>query len=59
LIARASGNVEIDVYHADFRQLAKVIKGCDVCIIDTFPGMSPDDFVKAWQGITKDKVVTL
>jgi hypothetical protein len=59
LIARASGAVEIDVYHADFRQLAKEIKGCDVCIIDTFPGMSPDDFVKAWQGITKDKVVTL
>lgn len=59
LVARASGAVEIDVYHADFRQLAGVIKGCDVCIIDTFPGVCPDDFVKIWQGITKDKVVTL
>lgn len=59
LVARASGAVDIDVYHADFRQLARVIKGCDVCIVDTFPGVSPDDFVKAWQGITKDKVVTL
>jgi hypothetical protein len=59
LIARASGNVDIDVYHADFRQLAGAIKGCDVCIIDTFPGVSPDGFVKAWLGITKDKVVIL
>ena len=59
LVARASGAVEIDVYHADARALAGVVKGCDVCIIDTFPGISPDDFVKAWQGITKDKVITL
>jgi hypothetical protein len=35
------------------------VKSCDVCIIDTFPGVSPEPFVKAWQGITKDKVVTL
>jgi hypothetical protein len=59
LVARASGAVEIDVYHADVRSLAGVIKGCDVCIVDTFPGVSPEDFVRAWQGITKDKVVTL
>jgi hypothetical protein len=59
LVARASGAVEIDIYHADFRQLAGVINACDVCIVDTFPGVSPDDFVSAWQGITKDKMVTL
>jgi hypothetical protein len=59
LVARASGVVDIDVYHADFRRLADLIKECDVCVIDTFPGVSPDDFVRAWQGITKDKVVTL
>lgn len=59
LVARASGAVEIDVYHGDLRQLAGVVKECDVCIIDTFPGVSPDAFVQVWKGITKDRVVTL
>ncbi|MGA9140938.1 MAG: hypothetical protein WBZ29_11985 [Methanocella sp.] len=59
LVARASGAVEIDVYHGDLRQLAGVVKGCDVCIIDTFPGVAPDAFVDAWKGITKDRVLTL
>ncbi|OPY30261.1 MAG: hypothetical protein A4E28_00376 [Methanocella sp. PtaU1.Bin125] len=59
LVARASGAVEIDVYHADLRRLAGVVKECDVCIIDTFPGISPDAFVKAWKGITKDRIITL
>ncbi|WP_424356617.1 hypothetical protein [Methanocella sp. MCL-LM] len=59
LIARASGSVELEVYHGDVRKLAGVVKSCDVCIIDPFPGMPSDDFVRHWQGITKDRVVTL
>jgi hypothetical protein len=59
LVARASGAVEIDVYHGDLKQLASLVKECDVCIIDTFPGTSNDTFVEAWKGVTKDRIVTL
>ncbi len=59
LVARASGNAEIEVYHSDFRKLEKAVPTCDVCIIDTFPGVSPDVFVKKWQEITTKKVITL
>lgn len=59
LVARASGNVELDVYHGDFRKLDKMVPACDVCIIDTFPGVSPEEFVKKWQKITTKKVITL
>ena len=59
LVARASGNVEVEVYHGDFRKLEKAVQTCDVCIIDTFPGVSPDVFVKKWQEITIKKVITL
>ena len=59
LVARASGNVDIEVYHGDFRKLEKVVPACDVCIIDTFPGVSPDVFAKKWREIATKKVITL
>jgi hypothetical protein len=59
LVARASGNVDIEVYHGDFRKLGSVVQACDVCIIDTFPGVSPDEFARKWQAITSGKVLTL
>lgn len=59
LAARASGLVEIEVYHGDFRELDGVVPTCDVCIIDTFPGVDPGPFVKKWREITTTKVVTL
>jgi len=59
LVARASGNVELEVYFGDFRKLDKVVKACDVCIIDTFPGVDPEPFASRWNDIAKKKVVTL
>jgi len=59
LVARASGRVELEVYHGDFRKLDKMVPACDVCIIDTFPGGSPEAFVKKWHEITAKKVITL
>ncbi len=59
LMARASGAVEIEVYHGDFRKLDRAVPSCDVCIIDTFPGVNPDEFVRKWGKITSEKVLTL
>ncbi len=59
LIARASGNVDVEVYHGDFRGLGRAIPSCDVCIIDTFPGVDSSPFVTRWQDVTKLKVITL
>lgn len=59
LIAKATGNVEIDVYQSDLRKLDNAVPFCDVCIIDTFPGMKPDEFVRQWKKISKIKVMTL
>ncbi len=59
LIARASGSVELEVYHGDIRKLAPVVKSCDICIIDPFPGMSAAEFVQCWSGVVKGKIVTL
>jgi hypothetical protein len=59
LVARATGMAEIEVYLGDFRKLDKVVPSCDVCIIDTFPGVSPDEFIKKWREIATEKVITL
>jgi hypothetical protein len=59
LVAKASGNVELEVYFGDFRKLDSAVPSCDVCIIDTFPGVSPDEFVEQWRGLAKKKVITL
>ena len=59
LVAKASGNVELDVYFGDFRKLDKAVRSCDVCIIDTFPGVDPGPFASRWNGIARKKVITL
>lgn len=59
LVARASGMVDIEVYHGDFRKLDKAVPSCDVCIVDTFPGVSPDEFARQWGKLTSEKVLTL
>ncbi len=59
LVARASGAAQIEVYYGDFRKLDKVVPACDVCIIDTFPGVSPDAFARRWSKVTSDRVITL
>lgn len=59
LVARASGGVELEVYHGDVRKLAGVVKSCDVCILDPFPGLPAEDFARPWRAVTKGKIVTL
>ncbi len=59
LVARASGSAVLEVYHGDFRKLDKAVHACDVCIIDTFPGVSPEEFAKKWRKITTGRVLTL
>ena len=59
LVARATGLVEIEVYHGDFRELDTVVPSCDVCIIDTFPGVDPEPFARRWNEITTRKVLIL
>lgn len=59
LVARASGNVELDVYHGDFRKLTRAVPACDVCIIDTFPGVDPEPLSRQWQDIASKKVLIL
>jgi hypothetical protein len=59
LVARATGLVEIEVYHGDFRELDTVVPSCDVCIIDTFPGVDPQPFARRWNEITTRKVLIL
>jgi len=59
LVARAKGDVELEVYHGDFRKLKRAIQACDVCIIDTFPGVDPEPFSRQWQGVASKKVLIL
>jgi hypothetical protein len=59
LVARASGFVDIEVYHGDLRKLDSVVPNCDICIIDTFPGINVEPFARKWREITQEKVITL
>ncbi len=59
LVARATGNVEIEVYMGDFRKLDKAVPSCDVCIIDTFPGVDPEEFAKKGRKISSQKLILL
>lgn len=59
LIAKASGSVELEVYHGDIRKLAGVVKACDVCIIDPFPGMPVEDFARHWVEAVHGRILTL
>ncbi|WP_230742066.1 hypothetical protein [Methanooceanicella nereidis] len=58
LVAKASGNVEIEVYHGDLRKLDGPVPSCDICIIDTFPGVSNEVFLRKWEKLS-GRVLTL
>lgn len=59
LVARTAGLVDIEVYHGDFRKLDTVVPNCDICIIDTFPGIEAEPFAQKWREITAEKVIML
>lgn len=59
LVARATGLVDIEVYHGDFRNLDSVVPDCDICIIDTFPMVNPAPFTEKWKEMTNERIVTL
>ena len=58
-VAHAWGSVELEIWHGDLRRLPEKAGPCDICIIDTFPGMPVDDFVRRWRPVTRDKIITL
>ncbi len=58
LVATAHGSSDVSIYHSDLVDLATVIDRCDLCLIDAFPGVSTDRFVKAWKD-TAAMVVTI
>ncbi len=57
LLAKAEGKAEILIYHGDARKLDKVIKECDICLIDTFPAVNPSEFTALCKEIAKKVVV--
>jgi len=57
LVARGSGALDIEVYHGDFRMLKKAVKGCDLLLIDTFPGIDPTNHARAWRDTAKRVVI--
>lgn len=59
LAGRASGKIDIEIWHADFRKLADIVRSCDICIIDAFPGVVTEEFTQAWRGVAKEKLVVL
>jgi hypothetical protein len=56
-VARGSGDLDIEVYHGDFRLLKKFVEGCDILLIDTFPGVDPTNHARAWRDISKRVVI--
>ncbi len=57
LLVKAGGIAEICVYHGDVRKLDMVVKGCDICLIDTFPSVNPSEFTALCRDIAKKVVV--
>ncbi len=57
LIAKATGKTEILVYHGDIRNLASAEKGCDICLIDTFPSVDPGKYAAACREFARKIVV--
>ncbi len=57
LLAKAKGAAQIMVYHGDVRKLEAVVKGCDLCLIDTFPSVNPAEFISLCGDIAKRVVV--
>ncbi len=57
LMAKASGNTEILVYHSDIRKLAIKEAECDICLIDTFPSVNPAEYVPMCRSFAKKTVI--
>ncbi len=57
LMAKASGRVEIMVYHGDIRKLGRAVKDCDICLIDTFPSVNPAQYLSICRDIAKKVVI--
>ncbi len=57
LMAKARGMAEISVYHGDVRKLDTVVKECDICLVDTFPSVSPAGFIPLCKDLTRHVVV--
>ncbi len=57
LMAKASGNTEILVYHGDIRKLAGAVKECDICLIDTFPSVNPAEYASLCREFAKRTVI--
>ena len=57
LLAKATGRGEILVYHGDIRKLELELKESDVCLIDTFPGVNPAEYVSICRDFAKKVVI--
>jgi predicted RNA methylase len=57
LVAKAEGLAEILVYHGDIRKLGKAVKECDICLIDTFPSVSPAEYIPLCREFAKKVVI--
>ncbi len=57
LIAKASGNTDILVYHGDIRKLGGAVRECDICLIDTFPSVNPADYATICGDFAKKAVI--
>ncbi len=57
LMAKASGNTDILVYHGDIRKLAGAVKECDICFIDTFPSVNPAEYALLCRNFAKKTMI--
>ncbi len=57
LLAKGTGRAEILVYHSDFRKLGEAVKGCDICLIDTFPAVNPIGYAAMCRDFAKKVVI--
>lgn len=57
LMAKASGNTNILVYHGDIRKLEGAVKECDICLIDTFPSVNPSVYATLCRDFAKKTVI--
>ncbi len=57
LMAKASGNTEILVFHGDIRKLSGAVKECDICLIDTFPSVDPAEYATLCREFAKRTVI--
>lgn len=57
LVAKAKGRTEILVYHGDIRALGKEVKGCDICLVDTFPSVDPAEHAALCRDFARKVVI--